>query len=438
MKKILKITVILLGYLTLPSPVLANTPETFGMGSRASAMGNAYTSVATGPFAFYYNPPSSFFSPGVEIGFGSLVGIPRLAPIKNPVVLETAETGDAKSVGQVDVNYDSTIGAVFGLSLPLRKTYPRVGFGLTGYLPFDRFMSVHFEQPYLPTYPMYSNRTQRFSFYSGAAVEVYPNVSVGGGVNVFTKMKGQTVLRASSSVPMAVLGVDVTPGISPVAGIQYQTEKFGAGLTYRHEAKSTAKVAISPQLNNVMGANLGMDLLTAGTFFYDPSQFAAGVFYRVFDQLTIATDFVWARWSNFELPYFDVDAKTPDLGETRIRGQFHNTLSPKVGLEYQLELLGDRLALRAGYQFQPTPINDQQPKNLNLLDADKHIYSAGIGYGLDSFFGVIETPVEIDLHAQLHQLKSREFIKASEEVGGPGYDVGGSLYSFGLSLTSHF
>jgi len=423
--------VILISFLLGSLPTQASVPEMYGLGSKASAMGNAQTALANGPFGFYYNPASIVFSQKVEGSFGTVYAIPSLNKIPGPVTMETRETGDKLISGPVDVNYDSSTGGVFGLALPLRTEYPRFGVGLSGYIPFDRIISIQFEQPFLPTYPMYSNRTQRFSLYAGGALELLPQLSIGGGANVFAKITGESVIRATTNPPTTVLGIDVTPGVSPVAGLQYQGRNFGAGVTYRHEAKSTAKVLLYPQVINAMGIDLDFKWMAAGSFFFDPTQVVTGVYYTFFDSITLAADILWQKWSKFSLPYFDVDAENPDFGVTKIRGNFEDTWSPKIGLEYKL----GSFAFRGGYQFQPTPIKSNQPKNLNLLDSDKQIYSGGIGYDLAA---VLDLPLIVDIHVQYHKLSERELIINEGEVGAPGYPVGGSLLNMGLSLTSHF
>lgn len=434
MKSVLKLLIITISYVSSASLSHANVGEIFGLGSRASSMGNAFTAVPGGAFGFYYNPASILFSEKVTAGFGTIYGEINFKTLPSDLILETKNSGDKVRKGDVDINTESTKGSVFGLILPLRKEYPRVAIGGTGYLPFDRLVSIQFEQPYIPIYPIYSKRTQRFSFYGGGATEILPGLSIGAGINLFTRLEGNVVMRATTAEPILVLGINGTPGISPVAGIQYEKENYGIGLSYKYETKSTAKVTLKPQLTNIMGADFGLEWLTAGSYLYDPTQISLGLFSKILDSITVATDLLYQRWSKFQLPYLDIESKGPDLGKSEVRGSFRDTMSPRIGIEYSF----NQISFRGGYQYLPSPIEINQSSNLNLLDADKNIYSVGLGYNFNSIFGIEINPIDLDVHYQLHKLKDKEIIKSSDLVGAPGYKVGGSLYNLGLSLTSYF
>ena len=152
------------------------------------------------------------------------------------------------------------------------------------------------------------------------------------------------------------------------------------------------------------------------------------------NSITIASDLLYQRWSKFQLPYLDIESTGPDLGKSEVRGNFKDIFSPRIGIEYRV----NQFSLRSGYQYLPSPIELNQKSNLNLLDADKNIYSVGVGYNFESFFGFIENPIDLDAHYQFHKLKDKEVIKSADQVGAPGYRVGGSIYNVGVSLTSYF
>jgi hypothetical protein len=434
MNVILKTAIILCCYLLCSASSFANVGEIYGFGSKPSSMGNAFTAIPGGAFGFFYNPGSIVFSDKVTAGIGVTYGASNFNSINRDLILENKKTGDDVRKGKVDLSNEASKGSVFGLTLPLRREFPRIALGGVGYLPLDRVLTIQFEQPYLPIYPLYSKRTQRFSFYGGGAVEVIPNLSLGAGVNLFSRLKGDAVMRATTAEPILVLGINGTPGVSPVAGLQYEQDDYGVGLSYKYEANSTAQVSLKPQLTNIMGADFSLEWLTAGSYFYDPSQLALGFFSKIWASFTLSADLLYQRWSKFQLPYLDVESTGPDLGKSEVRGNFQDIISPKVGVEYQIE----KLSLRGGYQFIPSPIKLNQPSNLNLLDANKSIFSLGLGYDFETLFGIVSNPIEVDLHFQYHKLQDRNVVKETEFVGAPGYSIGGSLTNVGFSVTSYF
>ena len=88
--------------------------------------------------------------------------------------------------------------------------------------------------------------------------------------------------------------------------------------------------------------------------------------------------------------------------------------------------------LRAGYRYEPEHIVSQE-ENSNFIDTPVHIASLGVGRS----FGT----VTIDLHLQYHTLTPHRVTKSDPEAVGykaGGYEVGGSLLNYGLTLGTSF
>ena len=145
-------------------------------------------------------------------------------------------------------------------------------------------------------------------------------------------------------------------------------------------------------------------------------------------ELTLAIDATWKQWSKWETSL----ALKPDP-------RFEDTWQVRTGVEVRLPLeleLLPWIAIRSGYYVEPTPTPDQRGPT-NLLDADKHVISFGIGWGFHDPFEM--TPGELSMHAgfQAHLLEDRRTENDLDEVFGP-IEAGGELYGGTLTLQVDF
>ena len=83
---------------------------------------------------------------------------------------------------------------------------------------------------------------------------------------------------------------------------------------------------------------------------------------------------------------------------------------PRVGLEWAKRRNHVSLfSVRGGYAYEPTPIPIQTDET-NLLDANKHIVTGGVGVSF-SVPALIEAPIAVDAHVQYHALVGRTAAK---------------------------
>ncbi|MBI4042334.1 MAG: outer membrane protein transport protein [Deltaproteobacteria bacterium] len=422
-----------------PIQLWANTGETYGLGSRVTSMGGAIGVSEPDAFGAFYNPASLTGSRETTISLGIFSADTHFEKISS-VVVENDEVGHTKVVGDVSTDYAPTRGTLFGFSAPLRKEFRRVSVGLSGFVPFERLLRMNTSEPFVPSYPLYENRTQRFSLYGGLGVEIFRDFSLGAGGAFFMNTAGKAYVRTNQSgTPTLSMAMDVVPALAPIVGGHYRRGLFAAGVTWRgvvdyhldfvNEAETPAIAGGSTPLS------LGFD--SSSTFFYDPQQVSFGASYWLFDQrILVASELSWQDWSRYESPLARFKSRGDiDFGNYEPASQFRDIWVPRFGMEY---LLSPAWSLRGGYFFQPTPIAGN-PGSENLLDSDKHVISGGLGIHLPTFAGLIDAPLKIDLHCQYHRLSSRHIDKTDpDEVGAPGFNVGGSIWNYGVTLSSAF
>ena len=418
---------ILLLMLIISSNLWASALFDYGFGSRASVtVGGVTSALYPDIYSLILNPAGLSRVANSYASFGFLGTYGSFNPI-NDVVLNNIETGGSDTQkGNVTTDYPETFGSVIALAIPLRKEYPKIALGFGGFLPFGSLTKIEMPSPYMPMYPMYYNRAQRTSLLSSVGVELFRGLSIGAGLNYYITASAKTHINLNAVDSTQALSMDVKTVFSPILSAQYDFDWFHAGLNYRGASDYT----------------FGFDATTSAFSFVIPIQLQASAFYDpetvelnfgvpFFENLQLAGSLEWKRWSQFKTPL-------PQLGTSGIFPtndsvpEFEDRWTTKLGLEY----VKRPFAARAGYTYVPTHIPQQNNTNLNLLDSNKHVFSLGGGFNVNSLFGIISNPMTLDFHAQYHLLESLHIDKIqSQLIGAGGYDIGGSFMTYGLSFT---
>jgi len=164
----------------------------------------------------------------------------------------------------------------------------------------------------------------------------------------------------------------------------------------------------------------GFPLVIPVNSHFRPLQAALGLsYYLLENKLLLAYDATYSDWR----PYKDemgVSDPNPKLKEVFIH---------RFGLEYRP--LKD-LALRAGYGFKPSPLEQQSGTWVNYMDNDVHVLSGGAGYTFSS----LKYPVGISLYYQYFYLEPRTL--QNVHPGEPPLTSSGFFHSFGGGVSMTF
>jgi len=412
-------------FLPLLSPAVSRAgalTETHGMGARAMGMGGAFTGVADDVSAVYYNPAGLAQIQGHQAHFEYLFVKPEV------------KVGVAAEPGRVFID-KWTKAPMAGIVIDLTRAIKlsrRIVVGWAGYFP-DNLKSVYkvrhgsFYDPFFPRYGD-SSSDQAIMLLTDGAVEVFPWLLVGGGINL--QIHGQSV---NMEVGVDALGrpvmeasradMDVTTEIHPLAGLMIKpVERLRIGLTWRQSVAFIVAGGMRMQMKLVLGPGLSIPvpipLTVEARGHYRPQQFAFGASYRVTDSLLLASDLTYYDWR----PYHDEAARPLDP-------PMKNVVVPRLGAEYRLLA---PLVLRAGYSFQESPLRPQNSgANLNLLDNDLHELSLGAGVFWD-VFGFFPKPAQWSIFYQLQILAPRTF--PNVDPGGPDLRSSGAFHGFGFGI----
>lgn len=404
---------------------------------------------------------------------------------------------DTNRDGMVDENDEPLVyepddtpadGVQVGLAVPIGD---RVGLGLVAFLPRGRLLEIGANEPSLPSYFQYGRRLRRFELAAGLGVETLRGLRVGVGAQIIAEADVDVALDLDLAIQGAEEGddsmvdlvgdtvldvheisLDISPRLVPVVGLQWEAgplipalDGLALGLTWRGSAGLPVEVSFDLQANATVTDMGEMQPLTFALVapvtiaFLDhaiPSRLSFGASYDFRDRVGAALDVTRTAWDRVlpsvvnvtegrvESPLFQ-----PENAEISDGNRYTITLVPTTGIKLGLRgapldldldgrLKSLRLELRAGWAYEPSPL-DAQGAGTAFLDADRMVGAAGIGVQHGDPTGLVAGPVSWDLFFQGHLLASGSFSPPESEPYRPGapvdgapIPVGGRLWAAGL------
>jgi long-subunit fatty acid transport protein len=420
--------------------VHANPPDTFGFGSRETAMGGAAAAETRGFAANYYNPAALVRSQGLELGLGYF------------------RADHSLSMNDQDNHVDPVKGINGGIVAPGRVFGIPFAFGIGVHLPDDRISRVRALRQEQPRWELYDKRNQRLFLAANLAIEPVPWLAIGGGLSFMSSTRGRldigggaNAFRPDDSQLRHEVDADLTAVRYPQAGMRVKLgESVALAAVYRGEF----------QLALDLDAHLFGDLSGLTTARYDisthsinnflPQQVVLGGSWAFGPRLLTTFDMTWVDWSAYVAPVAKLDATLdippPAAGwpasvtppespaPTRVEPlKLRDRVVPRVGLEWHA--LGERRTkgfVRAGYELAKSPIAPQTGVT-NYVDRDRHTASFGLGATFDDLLPELPGTLSIDAHFQLSGLVTETTRKASAADVVGDYTAGGHILNLGFT-----
>ena len=398
-----------------------------GWGRGPWAWGGAYTAVADDVTATYYNPAGLAQIHGHRANVEYLCAVPRVY----------VQQGD----GPHEVLLDKwTKAPMLGIAVDLSRAINlsrQLVVGWAAYFPDNTksIYKVRYGSFYDPFFPLYgdSSSDQTVALLACAALEVFPWLLVGGGINlqihggnvlidVAVDTRGQSVTEASRT------SMDVSTEIYPVAGIMLMPAKgLRIGFAWRESVEFIVGGGMEMRMSLYLGPDrivpIPVPLNIPAQGHYRPQQFALGASYRVGGNLLLSADATYYEWH----PYTDEGARS-------LNPPMKDVVVPRIGAE--VLLLQGLLALRCGYAYQPSPLSPQAVGSpVNLLDNDVHTAALGAGVRWDAF-GVLPRSADWSVFYQLQVLVPRTF--QNVHAGEPDLRSTGLFNVFGFGVEFNF
>lgn len=431
--------------LTVAGTARAGVPDQYGFGSRSAGMAGAVTADAKDFSAGFYNPAGIVEAPGIELSLGYMYNVQNLR------------------VGGLDNEVDDVHGIVFGLVAPGSILGVPFAFSVGVHLPDNGLSYINARRQGVPRWELYDTRTQLLYLEACLAVRPWSWLEVGGGIGYLTATRGAFGIRGRADIISPYdsqleheVDADLTAVRYPQAGIRLLLEGWGAlGVTYR--GQSNLDLNITAVLDGVVDfAGIEVPLLyelEARTFAgFTPQQVAMGITFTRFEDLSLNFDLTWVNWAAYESPTAELFARLeaepppgtpvelPDepLPTEILPPDFSDRFVPRAGVEYRgARFSSVEVPVRVGYAFEASPVPDQ-PAVQNLIDADRHTVTVGLGLLLKEPFGDVLGAISLDAHGMFSVLPERVFLKdnAADFIGD--YRANGNIFGGGGDLKVTF
>ena len=422
---------------------LANPVDTFGLGSRSTAMAGANAADVEDFSANYYNPAGLVSGKGLRIDLGYVHA-----------------THDLKLNGK-DNHVDPFRALVFGVVAPGVVAKIPFAFGIGIHLPDDRVLRVRSLEQSQPRWEMYDNRTHRLFFATNLAIRPFSWLEVGGGMAFLAQTRARLDITGEANLDdpktsylRHEVDADLTSIRYPQLGVKIKaTDRLRFAAVYRGEFQLAldiqARLAVQASLVGVQVPLLAL-ISTNSINAFQPQQLVLAGSYDVTDHLTVDADVTWIQWSAYKSPVTRVTSQIkidappalpsrflPDTPAPTLvlDPKFRDTIVPRIGAEYRFALgaAGHELAVRAGYFLERSPIREQQG-GTNFVDADRHAFSAGVGVKLAHLIDELPGDLRLDVHGMLSILPERSMYKSSPSDPIGDYRASGNIWLVGTTL----
>ncbi len=447
---------LLLALLVLPQTAAAQPMDTYGMGSRSVALAGAVTADVQDFSANYYNPAGIVRDGKLHVGIGWFGAAPNLYL-----------NHDSSAVDPVD-------GIVLGLNVPGHIGNFRFGFGLGVHLNDQRLSRTRSLPRARPRWELYDSRPQRAFLAAHVAIQPWPWLRIGGGIGFLSYSTNTLSVRGTinfaqpnaSQLEHSLQGRLITIRY-PQVGIQVGPfEGFNFGAVYRGEYSldNTLVAQVGDQNGNPVNQavivagdtaiNSYFYLLTQSVNAYVPHQFSFSASYTPFDWLRVGVEVTYLMWSLYKSPIGSsqviLDIDVPPSLQDRITvpnhipaghpvaANFHDRFVPRIGIEVTPYRSDDVVfQVRGGYFYENSPA-PQQMGFTNLVDTDRHTWSAGVGVELFGLRPLLPGSLSIDAHFTYSWLPARTMIKSSPIDPVGDYVAWGNIFAGGLTVEARF
>jgi long-chain fatty acid transport protein len=372
-----------LATLTAASPALAGSWGNTQHGGRATGQAGAFVARASDPSAVSYNPA----------GVGRLDGLQILGGLD---FSNATDEYVSPTDGTHKANHTIQFPPALYVTYHLPGAESRWAFGVGVDTPF--WTSVDWNTALFPgRFLTRETKLRLWEVHPVAAYEIDDNWSVGGGVRyVFGELDlGQNLAGALAAIPgmrpevpfeVELTANGTVDAVSFDLGIQYATNVWGWGASYRHSAELTDSSSYDVAVRDITVPALagqvenGLSGFQVDQSFELPRELRSGVWLAPYPELRLELDVAWAAWSRSETRVIDPRQQGPVLGnvlQTRVR-DWDDTFSVRFGVEGDV---ADHWTVSGGVALEesPVPSGNVEP---GFSRGDAIVYAIGASYNL--------------------------------------------------------
>ncbi|HEY4221751.1 MAG TPA: hypothetical protein VGO62_10415, partial [Myxococcota bacterium] len=349
------------------------TLETYGADPRMRAMGNAGSSLFD-VAASHTNPALLGQAPGA-LDFEAAFSLDT--PALGVTFANPKQATDPLNV--------ATAAPVAGLQLAFTMPIDLVlqnhlFVGAVAFFPTDVLVRARAYDPQKPFFYAYDSYTDHYDISVAAGAKLVDRFYLGVGARLAAGQSGNIGLavdpvrgrldnQSADTFQFPTAGLTAGAVLGPLGVTDVVTGSLG--VVYRDQTEFDVHLPAGLAIDGA-GVNALLDVTVPANF--EPRTLTSGVSLHILKDLDLAVDGQYAFWSNAPPPFIitkvTIDGNgvdelglhgaldAPGPGQDRVLPPgFVDTLNWRAGLEYRT--LKDTLALRAGYQYRPSPVPDQ-------------------------------------------------------------------------------
>ncbi len=341
-------------------------------GQVQQGMGGAGTALIQDGAALFYNPGGASFLSGNTVNVG-------VSPTISKAIFLDKNTNELSNT----TSPVSTPFAAYG-AFELKDS-SKLKLGLAIYTPFGS--TVEWENGWSGRFALTRLQLQAIFFQPTVSYKITKKLGIGAG---FVYANGKVNLQkdipvadASGNFGHAELDGKAN-GFGFNAGIYFKPiEKFSLGLTYRSQVNMKVKKGEATfTVPSALQTNFPNGEFTASLPL--PQVLTLGLAYMPTEKLSFALDINYVGWKAYDTLSFDYANNTTSLIDTKSARNYKNTFAFRLGGQYKIT---EGLAARLGIAYGISPVQDGYVTP-ETPDANRVIYTAGIGYTIKKKFGI--------------------------------------------------
>ena len=330
----------------------------FAVGARALGMGGAYTAVANDATALVYNPA----------GLARVIRIEFSGGLTHQRINNKTDVGLGFNDGRVQNNTRFGSGNLV-LPVPTYRGSLVLAFGVNRVKSFDQALQFSSNLYGSDEKGVETESGGIYLWSFGAAVDVSPNISVGGSLNYWNGKDNYTWLYEKFVDQFSVHYNDAIKdrysGFNLKLGVRTQPNKFlTVGATIETPVTFTIKEDWSQATGNEVDYGNSKYKITF------PFSLGAGVALNL-NNLTVAGDVNYTDWTQMEYKRLEDIADANRL----IQDTYKATLRYHLGAEFLIPRIST--TLRAGFFRNPLPFKAEWVKK------DRDFFTTGVGFLID-------------------------------------------------------
>ncbi|MBT8385799.1 MAG: outer membrane protein transport protein [Ignavibacteria bacterium] len=337
-------------------------------GSKAMALGNAFTAVVDDASAVYWNSAGMSFMEGTNFLLGSALIGPS-----------TKFRGVTPSVDKSPMISQIFLVPHFFVTHELSKSFS-VGLGAS--VPFG--LGTLWQEDWIGRYLAVETELQTIAVPLVVSWKITDNfsISAGGSYHHATVL----IRQATSLAPFqGDAFIKLEGDESSAFGYNFSfmwkpLDVLSVGGSFKSEVDFSFTGTAEPNGPNQVASALPSGDISAKLT--TPLNIQGGIALRVMKQLQLSADFQWIGWSSYDTLAVDFsDPAFDDLAEPRL---YNDTYIIRFGVQYDIS---DELSLLGGVYYDKNPVD---PENLSpsLPDSDRLGLSIGAAAQLTENFGV--------------------------------------------------